>query len=140
MTMILKIISIGFIFIFSSFLLSNQIDDRLIGTWIMVKCEKDSMPFEDDSIQNEFTYTYAKNGDYIFDIRLVRKMAQESNMSIVDFPRMKWRTDKGKLQLRPIFSTPNPVSTAVHEVDYQFRQDTLVISIRNFKRYFLKKK
>lgn len=74
MTMILKITSIGFTFIFSSFLLSNQIDDRLIGTWIMVKCEKDSMPFKDDSIQNEFTYTYAKNGDYILDIRLVRKM------------------------------------------------------------------
>lgn len=54
----------------------NQLDERLIGTWIMVKREKDSTPFADDSIQNEFTYTYAKNGDYIFDIRLVRKMAQ----------------------------------------------------------------
>jgi hypothetical protein len=45
----------------------------------MVKSEKDSIPFEDDSIENGYTYSYLKNGNYIFDIRLVRKMTQESN-------------------------------------------------------------
>ncbi|MDX5340272.1 MAG: hypothetical protein LPK25_14690 [Cyclobacteriaceae bacterium] len=131
-TLLLPVISI--------FSPQNQLDDRLIGTWIMVKCEKDSLPFEDDSIQNEFTYTYAKNGDYIFDIRLVRKMVQESKMSVVDFPRFKWQTFEGKIQVKPLFVSPNPASNAVHEVDYEFRKDTLVTSIRNFKRYFLKKK
>lgn len=112
----------------------------MIGNWSMVKCEKDSKPFEDDLIQNEITCTYAKNGDSVFDIRLVRKMAQESNISIVDFRRFKWQTFEGELEIKPVFSTPNPASTAVHEVDYEFRQDTLVTSILNFKRYFLKKK
>lgn len=138
--MVFKLISIAVLSGFIIFILQNQIDERLIGTWIMVKSEKDSMPFEDDSIQKEFTYTYAKNGDYIFDIRLVRKMTQESNMSIVDFPRMKWQSDSGKLLLRPVFSKPNPASNAVHEVEYEFHQDTLVTSIRNFKKYYIKKK
>jgi hypothetical protein len=133
------VILIGLLSVLNS-ILPNQLDEQLIGTWIMVKCEKDSVPFEDDSIENEYTYTYAKNGDYIFDIRLVRKLAQESNTSIVDFPRFKWQTFEGKLEIKPVFSTPNPASNAVHEVGYEFRQDTLVTSIRNFKRYFLRKK
>ncbi len=106
----------------------------------MVKSEKGAIPFEDDSIQNEYTFTYSKNGDYIFDIRLVRKMTQESNMSIVDFPQFKWQSFGGKLQIKPVFLTSNPASNAVHEMDYEFRQDTLVTSIMNFKKYYLKKK
>ena len=46
-----------------NFIFPTQLDEQLIGTWIMVKCEKDFVPFEDDSIENGYTYTYAKNGD-----------------------------------------------------------------------------
>jgi hypothetical protein len=67
-------------------------------------------------------------------------MTQESNMSIVDFPQFKWQSFGGKLQIKPVFLTSNPASNAVHEMDYEFRQDTLVTSIMNFKKYYLKKK
>lgn len=136
----LKLIPILFYIFFLNPLFSFEIDERLIGTWIMVKAEKDGLPNEDESITEEYTYTYAKNGDYIFDIRWVRKTTQESNMSIVDFPRFKWQSFDGKIEHKPVFASSNPASNLVHEVEYEFRQDTLITSLRNFKWYYLKKK
>lgn len=135
----LKMISVLFYIFFINPIITIQIDERLIGTWIMVKAEKDGLPNEDESISNKYTYTYAKNGDYILDIRMVRKATEENGMSIVDFPRFKWEINQGKIEVRPVFVNTNAATDFRHVKQYEFRQDTLVTTIRNFKWYYLKK-
>ncbi len=135
-----NLIPILFYIFFINPLITVQIDERLIGTWIMVKAEKDGLAIEDESISNKYTYTYAKNGDYILDIRMVRKATEENGMSIVDFPRFKWEIRQENIELRPVFVNPNAATDFRHVKRYEFRQDTLVTAIRNFKWYYLKKK
>ncbi|SEF96177.1 hypothetical protein [Algoriphagus boritolerans] len=116
----------------------NQVEPNLIGVWVMVKSEKDGFEFFDDSIREGYTYTYAKNGDFILDIRIVRQQTSELNLRIIDFPRFKWKAENGEIEIRAIDEHGKIFAT--HVDYYNFSADTLVIRNSNLTSYYLRKK
>ncbi|MDE0560891.1 hypothetical protein OU792_12905 [Algoriphagus sp. NF] len=115
-----------------------QDEDKLMGVWIMVKSEKYGIIRDDESIDQKYTYAFKKNGDYILDFRIVRKQLQESDMSIMDYPKIKWSIIEDSLELRAFSSNGNYLGSTSYQ--FHFNGDTLVLENSILKESFLKRK
>ncbi|MHA7129046.1 hypothetical protein [Algoriphagus namhaensis] len=135
-------LTIGFVLLFfihqnhASAQFKNDIDPQVVGTWVMVKKEKAGQTQVAESITEGYTTTYSKNGDFIFDFRIVSEATSSMGMSIMDMPRMKWKAYSGQLEL--VAYTKNGMPISPSQVNrYFFKSDTLVIVNHVFTQYYL---
>jgi hypothetical protein len=135
MKYIILIIFSGLVFRLDEFVF-NQSQERLVGVWIMVKSEKNGEPRFDESIEQKYTYSFNRNGDYILDFRLVRKSLEGSDLSIIDFPKIKWSTNGQILELKALDSKGGVIGTTSY--NYFFSSDTLITDNKILKEYYLK--
>ncbi len=127
---------IGSFFVYEKERSTQDLDPNLIGVWVMVKSEKDGRKFPDISIEKKYTYSFQKNGDYIFDFRIVREQTQIFNMSITEFPRLKWSTRNNSIFLKALNNKGEELG--VHVDGYFFLGDTLVKENSGIKTFYLK--
>ncbi|GMQ24700.1 hypothetical protein Aoki45_13820 [Algoriphagus sp. oki45] len=115
---------------------SQKERERIIGVWVMIKSEKDGKPRFDESIGEKYTYAYKKNGDFILDFRIVRNQVEDADMSIMDYPKIKWSIVNKNIEYKAFDS--NGRFLGVTSDFFYFSGDTLVTGNAVLTSYYLK--
>ncbi|PRY87931.1 hypothetical protein CLW00_10551 [Mongoliibacter ruber] len=117
----------------------EQIDERLVGTWIEKQTFNldGSLNKDHDNSAKNYKIVYTEDGRYIHDTRFFRDLARKGGheFKFSDIPSFTYTTTEGKNLILKV-----PSINAAEQLTYEIRSDSLIVYFRLIKTVFVKEK
>lgn len=117
----------------------EQIDERLVGTWIEKQTFNldGSLNKDHDNSAKNYKIVYTEDGRYIHDTRFFRDLARKGGheFQFSDIPSFTFSTTEGKNLILKV-----PAINSADQSTYEIRSDSLIVYFRLIKTVFVKEK